>query len=128
MNAVQTDLFTRVLMQDTREFACNKRVVPSLPVAPFAAHSETSRLAAESQTDANRLLDMARIYNLIKSRGDYGSTCDEAELTLGMSHQTCSARISEMADPQKGLPMQLIQSGQRRRTRTTRTAGVYICR
>jgi len=110
------------------EFACTKRVVPALPQAPFAAHSETSRLAANSQTDANRLLDMARIFNLIKSKGDYGCTCDEAELILGMSHQTCSARISEMADPQKGLPMQLVQNGQRRRTRTNRTAGVYVTR
>jgi hypothetical protein len=48
-----------------------------------------------------------------------GATCDEVEVGLGISHQACSARISELRDDGE-----LIEVGQRP-TRTGRMARVH---
>ena len=50
-----------------------------------------------------------------------GLTCDEAEARLGLSHQTCSARFSEMWHDYKFIE----QSGIKRKTRSDRNAHVY---
>jgi hypothetical protein len=42
-------------------------------------------------------------------RGKYGMTCDEAEVRLGLSHQTCSARFTD-----------LVKDGRLTRTEETR--------
>jgi len=55
---------------------------------------------------ANRVTDKAagqeRILNYLSTVKD--STCDEAEQQLGMSHQTCSARFSELKRDGKIIP------------------------
>jgi hypothetical protein len=38
-----------------------------------------------------------RILDYIRSCGLAGATCEEAEINLGLSHQTVSARISELS-------------------------------
>lgn len=52
-----------------------------------------------------------------------GATCDDLELRLGLSHQTVSAAIATMM--KQGM---IIDSGEKRKTRTGRTARVYLRR
>jgi len=54
------------------------------------AMSTTARGRTNAETDRLKVLAA------IKSRGAQGATCDEIEVELGMSHQSCSARISEL--------------------------------
>jgi hypothetical protein len=68
----------------------------------------------ECSVDANRTTaksrDRLRIIGYLKKVTD--ATCDEVEIALGMNHQTCSARFSE-------LKMQgIITSTTKRPTRT----------
>jgi len=48
---------------------------------------------AHSRTNKPR--DFMRLIKLLDDNPD-GMTCDEAELALGMLHQTCSARFTDM--------------------------------
>jgi len=48
---------------------------------------------ANAQTDKHR--DTMRILKVLHDRR-HGMTCDEMEIELGMLHQTCSARFSDM--------------------------------
>ena len=52
-----------------------------------------------------------------------GATCDDLELRLGLSHQTVSAAITTML-----AEKMIVDSGERRRTRSGRTARVYLRR
>ena len=49
---------------------------------------------ANRSLDKNR--DLYRLYRLLYERHPGGLTCDEAERITGMSHQTCSARFTDM--------------------------------
>jgi predicted HTH transcriptional regulator len=87
---------------------------------PRARHNapETSHEAAESVAPvASRLAK--RVYEHIKDRG--GLTCFEVEEITELSHQTASARITELR--QKGL---IKDSGQRRLTGSGRKAVVWV--
>jgi predicted ArsR family transcriptional regulator len=64
--------------------------------------------AANRLTDKGR--DRARILEYLAGVTD--ATCDEAEAALGMNHQTCSARFSELK--REGI---LCATGRRRPTR-----------
>lgn len=66
---------------------------------PYSNHT-TSREAAESQaphapTDESRILNVLRVST---------STCDALERCLGLSHQTCSARIRGLVKKGKIRP------------------------
>lgn len=61
------------------------------------------------------------ILTWIATRGYIGATCDEVEASLGISHQTASARITEAK-----MVGDLIDTGRRRPTRTGRSAAVYV--
>ena len=50
----------------------------------------------------------------------YGTTCDEAEIELDMSHQTCSAAFTKLKN--RGV---INDTGKRRRTRSGRPAIVW---
>ncbi len=65
--------------------------------------------------------DIERVFRSIASRGEWGATCDETEVALDMLHQTCSARVRDLAstgDIQRTL--------RKRATRTGRPARVYV--
>ena len=66
-----------------------------------------------------KLRDRWRIMSVLKESAVWGMTCDEMEQELGMSHQSCSARFSELK-----RDGQIAQIG-RRPTRSGRQAGVY---
>jgi len=62
------------------------------------------------------------VLDWITERGEFGATCDEAELCLrNLRHQTCGPRIRELV--QLGL---VKDSGRRRPTRSGREAIVWI--
>lgn len=50
--------------------------------------------AANEETLKSR--DRKRIHDVLLSAGLQGRTCDELEIVTGLSHQTCSARCSEL--------------------------------
>jgi predicted transcriptional regulator len=75
--------------------------------------------AANLRTNKSR--DRAAIIAEVASRGDRGATCSEIELATGLSHQTASARCSELK--RDGV---LVVSGERRPTQTGSMAAVLI--
>lgn len=89
--------------------------------------TDTSIAAAESHTPENAKNLRAKVYAFIALRsvaggiGQRGATSDEAEAVLKLSHQTCSARFNELRNA--GL---IVDSGDRRATRSGRKAAVYI--
>ena len=60
-----------------------------------------------------------RVYQAIADRP---STCDELEDALGLTHQTCSARVNALM--RRGL---IVADG-RRQTKSGRTARVWVAR
>ena len=64
---------------------------------------------------------MQRLVEYITSRGDVGSTCDEAVAALGMSHQSCSARCHDLIASGAA-----VDSGRKRRTRSGGKARVLV--
>ena len=70
--------------------------------------------SVEANRGTNKERDAARILLFLESYGD--TTCDRAESILGLSHQTCSARFSDLK--KEGL----IEPTTRRKTRSGRWA------
>lgn len=89
--------------------------IPQAPSPQKSARNEALR-SVKSRAATMR----AMVLSHIRDRAKIGSTCDEAEMVLDMSHQTCSARIHELA--REGA---IVPSGFRE-TRTGRKAVVYI--
>jgi len=89
------------------------------PGLPFIKTSDTSVEAAQSmRTRAPDLRELVFSY-FKRHRG--GLTCDEVEALSGLSHQSASPRIFELAKAGR-----IVDSGKRRRTRGGRGAVVYI--
>lgn len=65
--------------------------------------------------------DRVRILRAIVASGNTGKTCDEIEVELGMSHQTASARMTDLADDEH-----IERTTVRRKTRSGRPAGVCV--
>lgn len=61
------------------------------------------------------------VLDAVRRAGKRGRTCDELEVQLGLSHQTCSPRVYELA--RRGW---LINSGAKRLTRGQRLAIVWV--
>ncbi len=87
--------------------------------------ADTSR-AAHQTKKSTAWIDRQRIIEYVRAQGINGSTCDQAEVALVMSHQTCSARFSEMSDEDKGEGRSLFPSGELRPTRTGHRAAVFV--
>ena len=79
-----------------------------------------SRIAYEAVIGATEFL-RRRVEDAVRAAGPAGLTCDDLEAHLAMRHQTCSPRVNELVAQGR-----LLDSGQRRRTRTGRTAVVWI--
>jgi hypothetical protein len=79
--------------------------------------SETSVEAHDSLTNA--AADRKRIVAWVGQRQD-GGICEEAEFALGLSHQTCSARFSELK-----ARNELFTDGTKRKTSSGRNAFVH---
>lgn len=85
--------------------------------APYVRRSDTSKAAAQEIAPVADSLRQ-RVLRAIQTRGD--ATCDEIEVTLGMRHQTASARLRELV-----LGGFIEDTGTRRKTRSGRGAVVY---
>lgn len=96
------------------------------PMLPFAKGWGTSEDAARSMEHPSEAM-RERIYRFVAGR-DGGATTDEIEDALGYSHQSASARVWELrgCDRKRSLPVRLRDSGERRRTRSGRTAAVWV--
>lgn len=95
------------------------------PQLPFARYSDTSRAAAGSMKSSAQTI-RARILELIQGNGDLGSTCDEIECYLELTHQTASARVWELKGNPAGQEARIRDSGARRATRSGRKATVWV--
>ena len=84
-----------------------------------AGKTTTSVEAFEAQ-GFKRTRDQRRIYDFIAAQGEYGATCDEICVELGMLVQTVSGRCNDLA--RAGL---IARDGVRRRTRTGASAYVW---
>ena len=62
-----------------------------------------------------------KVAEFIKRCGALGVTADATQAALALTHQTCSARINELA--KAGI---IIDSGRKRPTRTGRKARIYV--
>lgn len=84
----------------------------------------TSHAAAESMRSHIGAIK-ARVLEHIRSCGECGCTSDEAELALGLSHQTCSARFRDLSS---GPDARIQVSGKHptRPTRSGRKALVWV--
>lgn len=87
---------------------------------PTAVDVDTSIAAAESMKPHVGSM-RERVMERVRRAGVSGLTCDEAEVSLGLSHQTCSARFRELS--KAGV---VKDSGTRRPTRSGRKAVVYL--
>lgn len=82
--------------------------------------TDTSREAAASiQHDLGRLQAMVMRY--VRQCGERGCTCDEAEVALNLTHQTCSARFHDLHHKDV-----IVDHGIRRKTRSGRKAIVWF--
>lgn len=79
-------------------------------------HRETSKNAAEAILPLLGPIS-TRVYEAISNTP---RTCDEVEIVTGLSHQTASARVRELQ-----LKDRIVDSGQRRKTRSGRAAIVW---
>lgn len=71
-------------------------------------------IAAKELSRHRAGVDRMRILALARSRGARGITCDEAEQVLGLPHQTCSARFSELKRDGMLVPTELTRETRRR--------------
>lgn len=85
---------------------------------PFVRSSDTSKAAAEAKR-ATVASDLERVYAFIESRGSFGATDDEMEAALDMRH--ASSRRNGLARAGR-----VMDSGERRRTRSNRKAAVWV--
>ena len=88
--------------------------------APFVAGSDTSEAAAKS-IDCSAESIRAQVMKMIADSRNIGLTCDEIEKRTDWRHQTVSARIRELS-----LMEKIKDSGDRRKTRSGRTARIYV--
>jgi len=86
----------------------------------YVRGSDTSEAAAASVDETTPYL-RRRVFDYISARGAEGATCDEVEGALDMRHQTASPRVNELAG--RGA---IVDSGRRRKTRSGRSAAVYV--
>lgn len=84
----------------------------------FVAGCDTSQAAALSI-----MAGLGEIQTVVLRKFDQPRTCDEVEVLTGLKHQTVSARIRELV-----IMKAIEDTGDRRMTRSGRTARVYAIR
>ena len=95
---------------------------------PFVKGSRTSADAAESMVDHAMNIELKVLAYFMHVAKHDGSIDDEIEESLGLKHQTASARRRQLE--RRGLVVKMYNKGERvkRLTRSGRYAGVYISR
>lgn len=90
------------------------------PTIPYVRGSDTSAAAAEDIAPHLGRLE-AVVLEVIRTEGKHGATDDEIEIAAGLRHQTASARRRGLVI--KGM---VVDSGERRPTRSGRSAAVWV--
>lgn len=104
-----------------RHDSVGSSIAASWPLQPaFVCGSDTSEEAARSMTEASVAL-RERVLDIIRQNGSIGATCESVESRMRASHQTISARISELK-----ASGAIVDSGKRGFTRSGRKACVYV--
>lgn len=89
---------------------------------PFVKGSDTSLTAALSQRQSATGM-RGRVLAYLRQVGEYGATDNEIETVFDLLHQTASARRRELV-----LQDLAYDSGRRRKTRSGRSAAVWVAR
>lgn len=99
------------------------------PIPAFAKGSDTSYMAAEAIAPFVSELQQL-VLDVVRSRGIRGATCDEVEAATDRPHQTISARINELKEPDEvtGRPQMLFDLAIRRETRHGQLAVAWLHR
>lgn len=94
------------------------------PISGELPHNgvETSVDAAQSMKLPAAVI-REQIARYVEAQNLNGATCDEVEIALGISHQTCSARFKDLKDAGR-----FIQTEDKRPTRSGRNAFVCVHR
>ncbi len=103
-------------MADAEGGTVNEPAQLPLCFDPPSNGTDTSSAAASSIKEHRARL-LSDVYCFV---GKAPTTCDAAEIALGMSHQTCSARFNDLQ--RLGL---IYATDERRATRSGRSARVY---
>lgn len=97
-----------------------KQVPASDPCANFHHGASTSVDAFRSTPETSRQAQRETIFRYILDSGSNGATCDEAEAFLKVSHQTASARITDLLEAGR-----IHYGTETRKTRAGKSARVY---
>jgi hypothetical protein len=93
------------------------KMVPRIPHVPS---SSTSKAAAESmQKSVVKLREL--VLSAVGLAGAAGITCDGVEMVTGLTHQTISPRVNELAKAKK-----IVDSGRKGLTRSNRKAVKWV--
>lgn len=100
----------------------------SYPDGPgYVRNNQSSEEAADSMRESAASIRY-RVHEYIASQPQ-GVTCDEAEVALNLSHQTCSARCTELKRQGKVSAQEQMDGTKiRRPTRSGRNADVLFSR
>ena len=93
-------------------------MTPDITKAYHGGNPES--LDASRSLDPHKRLLMLQVESLLACAGPRGLTSDEVEQRLGMTHQTASARLTELKCRGLALP------GERRMTRSGRWARALV--
>lgn len=94
---------------------------PELRPEQLPHNGTPTSIEAAKRAAPNAPSDAERIAEYIHQQGANGATCDECEVTLGLSHQVSSARIRGLQIKQR-----IMDLGERRKTRTGCNAVVWF--
>lgn len=87
-----------------------------------AYHGNNARsMEAHQSVIPHKEAMQAAILGYISRQEGLGATCDEIESVMGYTHQSASARVTEL----KALG-KIVDSGLKRKTRSGRNATVYV--
>lgn len=103
-----------------REHERTVRMPPVDAPQTVAGKAETSKQAAKRALPRSGT-DRRAVFEYVVRCGGVGATDDEIERTLGMSHQSASARRNSLA-----ADGWLVNSGRKRNTRTGSPAAVWV--
>lgn len=83
-------------------------------------HRNNPESTAANPSPTSKAAIRQRVLDVITTLGPFGATSDEVEAITSMSHQTVSARMTELK------AADAIRPAGRRKTRSGRTAAVYV--
>lgn len=119
---LDNDFSDRLVPLLKKQFQVQKRAKPKKE-ATMTKFSDTSKGARDSLSEGKLGRLRQQVLEFVRHHQAQGATCYEAEVGLRLSHQTTSARCTELL--KAGL---IWDSGERRATGSGRSARVYLAK